>query len=195
MSITIVADEERNPTQTPKPTYEELELKCDQQLIQLTRLQELLNEHEKLQHYHRGYGTLADQMRDCLNWYKRRQEQIIAGAKRLNDDMIVYLRALVLCAEMAGNGSTHSEKAARQRGLVSQIETTIQKLRDTSFKFDFDYYYSAPDVWRSDYPVRNYIERNNELQRELDETKAQLAKALGSQVATTTADYNEDIPF
>ncbi len=143
---------------------------------QLSGIEAIIKDEEAFQRCGRGWGSLADQVREAFQWHHRKTEQVIGGAKAFNQDLIVYFRAIALVAGMVGNAGTHREKNARLRGLIEQIESAVQKLRDNDMRFDRDYYWAAPDVWRSDYPVREYIQRNQELERQIAELKGEQQK-------------------
>lgn len=179
----------------PKPTYEQLEKELDKAKVQLVRLEELLDKEQEFQREYRAYGTLADKIANCFAWYRNNQERVIGGAKVFNEDMILYMRAIALVAEMVGNAGTHAEKNARLRGLIEQIESAIHKLREQQFNFRETYYWRSPDVWRSDYPLRRYMEQKHDLQRQLDQANEQIAALKGENGQKPEPQPDNDIPL
>lgn len=131
---------------------------------------------EKHQQQQRRYvsGPLSAQVPDVLANYEDLATSAIVGVKHWRDDMVTYLRAMAMVAEMVGNGGTHAEKAARLRGMIEMIETTIQKLRNEEFDFNRSWWHT-PDVFRSDFPVRRYQQRIHELETELAQARGEPA--------------------
>ncbi len=135
------------------------------------QIEATLRQHEN--HVQHGYAThdLVERVRFAL----RQQQDIAAGAidncRQFRDDLIVQLRALVLCAEMTGNAATHAEKAARLRGLVELIEGGVAKLREMSFNHPHQRFW--PDPFASDYPTRHFLSRIHELEAEVVQLKAE----------------------
>lgn len=157
-----------------KPTYEQIQSELDKARVQLARIMEEVNRENELSRSFRDYGTLADHVRDAFAWYHNKHNQVIGGAKDFNNELIVYFRAIALVAETVANAGTHKEKDARLRGLISQIETALQKLRDQSFDFERNHYWRSPSIWRSDYSIQEYIDRNRQLEQEVNSLKEQL---------------------
>lgn len=116
-----------------------------------------------------GYaGDLDWRVDQMIRHYQNIATNQLAGVKATRDDMLVWLRALAMVAEMAGNAGTHAEKNARLRGMVELIEAAIQKLREQEFNFQWSTWH-MPDIFRSDYPVVQYIRRIHELEAQLRE--------------------------
>ena len=117
------------------------------------------------------YATaLPERVEYLIRRYRDLATNQLSGVKAARDDMLVYLRALAMIVEMAGNANTHNEKNARLRGCIELIETTIQKLREQEFNFQFSTWH-MPDVFRSDYPTIEYIRRIHQLEEELERVK------------------------
>lgn len=135
----------------------------------------LVAEHERAVNNH-FCGPLASRLACVLRHYRDLATNHLAGAAAFRDDVLAYLRALVLVTESAANGATHREKDARLRGLVEMLESAIEKLRKE--KFDFAYArWTMPDLWRSDYPVREYVRRIHDLEDELKRLREEKAPA------------------
>lgn len=134
---------------------------------QLEAIKKLVNQHEDQlgRYYAMDLPTATQKM---LELYEHTSTDALAGVKAFRDDAVSWLRALSMVAEMVGNGGTHAEKAARLRGMVEMIETIIGKLRDQQFDFNSQYY-RWPDLFHSDYPVRRYMERAHDAERQAKE--------------------------
>lgn len=154
----------------------------------LTSLEALAKTYEDRQRRH-THAPLDERLTRLLEHYERKAVEATEAIKRWNDDVVVYLRALAIVAESAGNASTHGEKNARLRGMVEQIETAIQHLRER----DLDLFWGSwrfPDLFRSEYPVRYYVEQMRELERELD-----ALKKAGQPGENGQAVEAQDVPF
>lgn len=108
----------------------------------------------------------------AIDGYKSAETKALTKLKSFKEDVLVYLRAIALVAETVGNGGTHREKDARLRGLISQIESAIQRVRDDEEQF-VKSWYTKPDLFRSDYPVGRYMERIRELENENKKLKGE----------------------
>jgi len=96
-----------------------------------------------------------------------RRQEAAAELHRFQGDVGNYLRAIALVAASIGDAQTHKEKNARIRGLVAQIESAIKAV-NSGYEYLIDNNWTdRPDLFRSDYPVRQYLERANELQRKV----------------------------
>lgn len=119
----------------------------------------------------RGDGSPAERIRQVVRqaiWKKERAEE---AYRHMGQDMLVWVRALGLTASAAANGGTHREKDARMRGMIEMIESAVQAIRN-ALEDGKDYFgYRVPDVFRSDYPVREYKQKIHELERELERVK------------------------
>lgn len=131
---------------------------------ELRALDDLVRQQEKAQHI--GYaGSLLERLRAVLNRYEWITEQTLAAAKVQRDDVLVFLRALALVLESIGNGATHREKDARLRGGVEMLESAIKRLREVEFDTRPGTHRRA-DIFRSDYPVREFLDRIHDLEAE-----------------------------
>lgn len=118
-----------------------------------------------------SYATaLPERVEYLIRRYRDLAANQLSGIKATRDDMLVWLRAMAMIVEMAGNASTHAEKNARLRGCVELIETTIQQLREQEFNFQSATWH-MPDVFRSDYPTLEYVRRIRQLEEELERVK------------------------
>lgn len=130
----------------------------------------------------RGDGSPAERIRQAVRnaiWKRERAEE---AYRHLGQDMLVWVRAVGLAANMVSNGGTHREKDARMRGMIEMIESAVQAIRN-AMEDGKDYFgYRVPDVFRSDYPVREYKQKIFELERELERVK-------GKNKDETTDDY------
>jgi len=109
---------------------------------------------------------------DIIKRFVREADRIVIGSeaayKRMVGDTLNYFRALVIVTEMVANAGTHAEKAARLRGLVETLESGISRLQDEQFKIIDHYWSVSPDLFKSDYPVREYKRRVYELEQRLE---------------------------
>lgn len=121
-----------------------------------------------------NHSSLSDSLDRRVDRVIRHYQNIatsqLTGSKKFRDEMLTYLRALAMILETVGNAGTHAEKAARLRGVVELLESTIQKLWEVEFDFQWAHW-REPDVFRSDYPVVTYIRRIRELEHELERAK------------------------
>lgn len=139
--------------------------------INSNELERTLEKFEKDEHVIRGYHrTFAERLESMLRFYRNRTVDAIADTKHLRDDVLVYMRALAMIVEQAADASTHGEKNARLRGVISMCETAIKRLKNEEFDFNRRFYWHE-DIFRSDMPTRHYVERIHELEREIDEMK------------------------
>jgi hypothetical protein len=125
-------------------------------------IEALVREHEGSQRYHRG-GDLVARARGVLAHYQDLAASHLAGCDNFRHDLLGYFRALVLVAESVGNTASHHWKDIRVAGLIEMLESAIKRLRDWRLDESFTSF-AQPDLWRSDYPVRELVRRNRELQ-------------------------------
>lgn len=136
---------------------------------QLNITRRKLAKHTKLWNADREY--FPDLVRSAVESLEHKEQKQIQRLKRFQDDSLTYLRALSLIATSVGNAGTHSEKNARLRGMISLIESAIQSVRDGYEDLLTREWAANPDLFRSDYPVRSYIEKINQLQDEIKSLK------------------------
>ncbi len=133
----------------------------------VAKLLRLANEHEDKINIHYGV-SLDERIREIIRHYQNVAVNALSGSKTVRDDMLSYFRAMALICEMTLNAGTHAEKAARLRGMVELLESGIEKLQAQQFDLAFSSW-RLPDVFRSDYPVRHYLERIHELEAKVKE--------------------------
>ncbi|HET7210036.1 MAG TPA: hypothetical protein VFI95_25915 [Terriglobales bacterium] len=151
---------------------------------QLAKLEEVVHRHEQRIRIYAG-GYLSDKVVTLINHYDSLATNALVGSKAFRDDVVIWLRAMSLIIDMAANAATHKEKNARLRGCIELCEASMQKLRQMEFDFQRTFYF-LEDVFRSDYPVRHFVDRIHELERELEEAKKATASGNGA-VATQEA--------
>lgn len=135
-------------------------------------LKELIAKHEKVIRICHA-GSEVEQIEQIVTHYQDIAAKTLVGSQQFRDDLLVTLRALSMIATMTGNAGTHSEKAARLRGMIELIESMSATLRD----MDFNYQYSRwqfLDVFASNYPAMPYISRIKEQEREIEFLREQL---------------------
>jgi len=131
----------------------------------LRKVEALLTEHEQLQRMGCYSGDPVVRTRAVLDFYQRLAVDHAAGANAFRQDVLTYLRAMVLLAEAAGNGGTNRIKEERCRALVEMLESAIKKIAAERIDFHLSRL-PSPDLWRSDYPVREYVRRIHALEDE-----------------------------
>jgi hypothetical protein len=135
----------------------------------LRPLEKVMDEQEEKLHHHYGSFGAADRLRYIFRNLERKAEQSQFAYRALKEDMLVWARAIGLAAGMAANGGTHREINARMRGLIEMIESAVTAIRNANEDERHGFYGAhVPDVFRSDYPVREYNQRIHELERELE---------------------------
>lgn len=140
-----------------------------QRLLSLSEWQQLSSlilEHEKQQIPDRNNFSYLSRLKKVLEYYKHEQLKALSIVKAFREDVSIWMRAIAMVASTAGNASTHREKDARIRGLVSLVESCIQKIREEQ-KYFHEYYTDSPDLFRSDYPVQQYIQEIRCLEAEI----------------------------
>jgi len=137
--------------------------------LDIEALERVLEKFEKDEHVtHAYHRTLNQRVEHMLRFYKDRAVNQMRGSKELRDDMLVYLRAMSMIVSQAENAGTHGEKNARLRGVIEMCETAISQLRKEEFNFNSNFYWRE-DIFRSDYPVRYYIDKIHTLEHKLQE--------------------------
>jgi hypothetical protein len=134
---------------------------------QLRPLLNVIDEAEKSIRVHYGGRGKADQLRHILRELEWRRDKAQNAFAHLTEDMLVWTRAMGLAANMAANGGTHREKDARMRGLIEMTESAVEAIRKAKEQTRDYFGYNVPDIFRSDYPVRDYVQRIHHLENEL----------------------------
>lgn len=137
--------------------------------VDVQHLERILEKFEKDEHVTYGYHrTFAQRLESMLRFYQDRAVNQMRGSQSLRDDVLVYMRALSMIVAQAADAATHGEKNARLRGVIAMCETAIQQLRKEEFSFNSNFYWRE-DIFRSDYPVRHYLDRIHELEQKVEE--------------------------
>ena len=145
--------------------------------VDVEELNRIMEAFEKDEHViHAYHQTFLQRFQSMLRFYQDRAVNQMRGSKELRDDVLVYLRAISMIVSQAADAGTHGEKNARLRGVIAMCETAIQQLRKEEFSFNSNFYWHE-DIFRSDYPVRHYLDRIHELERQVEE----LSKSNGHQ--------------
>lgn len=135
----------------------------------IKRIDDIVTHYE--QENHVGYaGDLDWRVNQMIRHYQDIATNQLAGVKAVRDDMLIWLRAMAMIVEMVANAATHAEKNARLRGVIEMIETSVQRLREQEIGFQWSTW-RMPDLFRSDYPVVQYIRRIHELEEQLKEAQ------------------------
>lgn len=121
-------------------------------------------------YYNRRDYTLPKRVRALVDHYNRTAADAISRTKSIQDEMTTWLGALRIVAEMVGNGGTHAEKNARLRGLTEVIESALSKMQEKRVQAGYDWY-DWSDVFKGDYPVREYIQSIHKLEDEIKQLK------------------------
>lgn len=112
------------------------------------------------------YGSRTERIGRLLHAYRQSEAEVQGKLSSFKQDVMLWMKAFALVIDSVSNASTHSEKNARLRGAIEMVESAVGKLRG-----DFDHFamsYSRnPDIFRSEYPVRKYVERIRELEQKL----------------------------
>jgi hypothetical protein len=137
---------------------------------EIRELDDAIREHEKLQRRYGPGTTLVERFRQVVQHYQESSVQTALVVQQFRDDLLVQFRAFSLVVDMVGSASTHSEKSARLRGLSELIEGSIDKLR--RFEINDAKLWQFPDVFRSDYPTRAYLQRIHDLEDRIRELTA-----------------------
>lgn len=95
------------------------------------------------------------------------------------EDTVTYLQSFKMLCEMVGMAQTHGEKAARLRGMIQLIESSITKLRREQ----------TDDIlsnWQhfgwgfSDYPYQSILDNYDRLKRENEDLKIKVSSLENS---------------
>lgn len=124
-------------------------------------LQIIIKEHCERIRIYRG-GGIAGQVNGIINDYRNSAERALQDAKDFRDEVLTYFAGLRIVADSITSASTHSEKNARMRGLIEVLESSSEKLRKLHFELTLGPPW--PDVFHSDYPTRQFVERIRELE-------------------------------
>lgn len=124
------------------------------------------------QRTHCGYaGKFTDRVSYVIAHYRNLAEQVLENSKDFRNDTANWLRAMRIVADSVGSASTHAEKSARLRGMVEILDWATAKL--DSMEFTLQWAHDWPDLWRSDYPTRQYVDRIHQLEAQVKELTRQ----------------------
>jgi hypothetical protein len=146
-----------------------------------------IREHEKDACKGHVLGGPTDRLKAVVMHYRNIATSALLGCERFRADLHAWLRGMVMCMEMVGNGGTHAEKAARLRGAIELAEGVIQKVINERFDFN-SYYWQWRDNFRADFPVREILDQKHRLADEVNDLKRQLAEAKGVPVEEIQAE-------
>lgn len=127
-------------------------------------------EQEKISTFYSG-RDLGKVVESIVQHYHDLAVRQLSRTKEFRDDMLTWLRAIAIVLDSVSRAATHKEKDSRLRGAIDVIEGAISGLRRESFeiKSGSGSYFPFDDVFRSDYPTRELIERIRELETQLKE--------------------------
>lgn len=145
-------------------------------------------EEHKIDTY-RYNGDVIQQIAGLIVDANDEHKSALARYKRLVDDLTTYLRACVLVAEGVGKGGTHHIKEIRLESLIEQIETVIQKLRDEQSHSADRWWRSAPDLFRNEYPVLEYIHRARRAEEEAQQLRDKYEPKPKEETAQAADEY------
>lgn len=167
-------------------------LSREEAIDQLTRIDAAMRKIEnEIRYFYRD--SLDKRIEHAFAHHARQVENAAGHVQLFLTDLVVYLRAIALVADMVSHASTHSEKNARLRGLIEQIETAIQKVRESNFRFADDWYWSAPtDAFRSDYPTREYVQQLRDRDAEIKRLKIKCGEMDPEVIPASVSD---DLPL
>lgn len=133
-------------------------------------LHEIIREHESKQCMSRGVSE-PERVKGVLRHYQDTATNALAGAEAFRDRTLIWLRAMIICLDMVSNAGTHGEKNARLRGAIEVTERFVKALQEEKFDLSRVYWQWERDFFsfRSDYPVRELLERNSTLKHELQQ--------------------------
>jgi len=150
---------------------------------QLEAIKKMLADEQTHDRYHYSHDLVSSTLHSVLQ-HKR---ELVAGnlsrTREFQQDVLTFMRAFSLMLESVGGAATHGEKAARLRGLIEMVESAARKLRDWQFR-EISLWGGgiSEDVFRSDYPVRHYIDKTREAEARVkqleDEIEAMKERGL-----------------
>ncbi len=145
----------------------------DNLLTQLQAFERFVKRHESVIHTHFS-GTPAERCDQVLNYYQRRAAELTASRKTILEDSSVYMRSIIMIAEMVGNAGTHREKNTLLAGLISHLNAQVDKLRREQTEHILDNWELFTWGGMSDYPYREILRKFDVLKQENEQLKAKL---------------------
>jgi hypothetical protein len=142
---------------------------------QLEAIKQLLAKEQERDRLYHATETVSELVNRVVDEKKLTVVRVMQQAKEFQSDVLSFLRAFSLMLETVAGAATHGEKAARLRGLMELVETAAERVRDARIRDCETWSYRmAEDVFRSDYPVRHYIEKAREEKARADAAEAKL---------------------
>lgn len=144
-------------------------------------LQRLSNER-----YTRSYGDIIQQINELLAKSERDGRDAIRVTKALVERMIAFLRGMEIVVMSVGDAGTHREKDARLRGLSDVIQRAINACTEFHFDFGVTNYRYVPDLFKSDFPVREHMQRIHDLEAEVTRLKIKAGEGKAEDVPSSS---------
>ncbi len=146
-------------------------------LRKLKEVMDLLAAEQSHDRWHHAEANPAKLLKEILDRKRSAVAAMILQCKEFQTDTLVFLRAFVLLLETVAGASTHGEKAARLRGLMELVESAAGKIRAKQFREYQSWSFAmSEDVFRCDYPVRNWIDRAREAEARAEAAEQEAAK-------------------
>lgn len=156
-------------------------------------------EHQTRIRIHQGC-SLSAQIVGIINNYQHSAERALLDAAAFRDHAVTWIAALRIVADSVAKASTHREKDARLRGLIEVMESASEKL--CLMRFEFTTSSTWPDVFRSDFPTRHFVERIRQLEAQVKTYEAEREEIAARNIAAGVSHdqqpvplQTEDIPF
>lgn len=141
------------------------------------KLDDFVKKHEEHQRQHYS-GTVIARAFGVLNRYEVDAAKSHAAKLKMVEDMKLYIRSMCMAAEMVGLASTHGEKAARLRGMIELMNNTAAKLEENHHD-ELLHSWCFSMYGRSDFPYRGVLDKYEEMKRENQWLKDQIADLKG----------------
>ncbi len=175
-------------TENPTPLAEE----------QLNSIKEMLKSEQHRDRFHHSAELVSELVHRVLEHKREMVTSTVARSREFQQDVLTFLRAFELMLETVAGASTHGEKAARLRGLMELVGTAARKVREKQFSETQMWSYAlSDDVFRSDYPVRHFIDKSREAERKVKILEDELATLRGGKPGQNvmTKEDAEAVPF
>lgn len=139
----------------------------------ITAIELLVKDHQSRIRIHRADG-IVNQLNGVIQDYQHSAELALSAAADFREEVLRWFCGLRIVADSVANAGTHSEKNARLRGLTEILDSASEKLR--KMHFDITLGSAWPDVFRTDYPTRHFLERIRELESQVKAYEAELCE-------------------
>lgn len=166
----------------------------------IKQIRQRLNVEQDRNRSYRGTDDILKVLDSVLEHKHSKVVDTINSARLFQEDVLSFLRAFSLILETIGDGHTHREKEARLRGLICLVETAAKRLRERQMS-DLEglSYRMLDDVFRSDFPVRHYVDKARESEVRATAAEKWLGAVKGvltvEQVASLEKEQGSDVPF